>query len=46
MTQCKICGGELGVLGILGLFCWYQCRNCGMQFSRKLRRRKPKVKTS
>jgi hypothetical protein len=31
--QCALCGGALGVLGMLGRLVWWLCRDCGMQFS-------------
>lgn len=34
MNQCQLCGGQLGVLGVLGRLLWLACRNCGMHFSR------------
>jgi len=37
--QCKLCGGELMLLGVLGLLKWLRCRHCGMQFSRKIKRK-------
>ena len=38
--QCSICGGPLGILGMLGNLIHYLCRNCGMQFSKRKRRKK------
>jgi hypothetical protein len=31
---CDLCGGPLGIMGILGNTEHLQCRNCGMEFSR------------
>jgi hypothetical protein len=31
--ECQLCGGPLGVLGILGNKVWLLCRDCGMQSS-------------
>lgn len=33
MHTCGICGGWLYVLGELGRLVWFQCRDCGMQWS-------------
>ena len=41
---CKLCGGTLVELGVLGNLKHLRCRNCGAQFSRKVRVRKPRVK--
>jgi tRNA(Ile2) C34 agmatinyltransferase TiaS len=30
---CRVCGGELYVLGALGKRMWFRCQNCGMEFS-------------
>ncbi len=30
---CKLCGGPLGLLGVLGKLAHLLCRNCGAQFS-------------
>ena len=32
--SCKICGGELALLGKLGKKKWFRCINCGMEFSK------------
>jgi hypothetical protein len=31
--ECALCGGPLGVMGMLGGLVWWLCRDCGMQFS-------------
>ena len=31
--RCKLCGGLLCLLGVLGRLTWFRCRACGMQFS-------------
>ena len=36
MRLCKLCGGFLIVLGILGRLIHYRCESCGMQFSKPL----------
>lgn len=33
---CDLCGGPVGVLGVLGRLEHLQCRNCGANFSRPL----------
>jgi tRNA(Ile2) C34 agmatinyltransferase TiaS len=33
--NCHICGGHLQILGKLGLLKHFQCRDCGMSFSKK-----------
>jgi transposase-like protein len=43
-VTCPMCYGEAGVLGVLGYLRHYLCRNCGMQFSRKIKRRKKREK--
>lgn len=35
-NECQMCGGSLVLLGALGAVNWYRCRNCGMQFSRRI----------
>jgi hypothetical protein len=37
-SRCRLCGGALALLGDLGSLRWLRCRNCGMDFCRKLRR--------
>jgi hypothetical protein len=32
---CQLCGGTLAYLGTLGKLSWWQCVNCGMDFSSK-----------
>ncbi len=39
-NKCKLCGGQLEVLGILGWLKHLKCRACGMLFSRKIRKKK------
>ena len=35
MDGCKVCGGPVILMGIMGTLAYYRCRNCGMeQFSR------------
>jgi len=34
MSQCKICKGQLLLLGQLGMLKHFQCRDCGMMFSK------------
>lgn len=41
--MCKICGGDLILMGGLGNLKWFSCRNCGMQFSKKIKSKR-KVK--
>lgn len=41
---CSLCGGQLGLLGALGNLKWLVCRDCGMQFSKKVRKRTAKKK--
>jgi hypothetical protein len=36
MRPCGMCGGPLGLLGVLGKLAHYQCRNCGAAYSREL----------
>lgn len=38
--KCPACTGPLLLLGTLGLLRWLRCRNCGMQFSRPVRKKK------
>lgn len=33
---CAVCGGEVGVLGVLGNLVHTRCRACGAQFSSEL----------
>lgn len=33
MHECEICGGPVGLLGVLGNTGHYLCRNCGMAFT-------------
>lgn len=34
MRTCRLCGGLLYLLGVLGKLKWYRCRHCGMEFSK------------
>ena len=34
MINCPVCQGEAGKMGTLGNLTHYQCRACGMMFSR------------
>lgn len=46
MPRCPMCSGPAGMLGDLGFLRWFQCRNCGWEFCRKLRKKsKKKPKT-
>ena len=36
MDECQLCGGPLGILGLLGNRVQLQCRDCGMSFSREV----------
>ncbi len=38
---CPLCSGEGSLLGTLGLRTWFRCRQCGMDFSRTRRPRRP-----
>ena len=38
---CPLCPGEGALLGTLGLRTWFRCRQCGMDFSRTCRSRRP-----
>jgi hypothetical protein len=38
-AKCKLCGGWLMLLGVLGSLRHYRCRNCGMMFARRCGRR-------
>lgn len=44
MVTCKLCGGIGVLLGRLGFLRWFRCRNCGMEFNRKIRRRTRNVR--
>lgn len=33
MKTCTLCGGPLGLLGMLGKLAHYQCQDCGAMFS-------------
>lgn len=33
---CQLCGGVLVLLGLLGNLAWFRCRQCGMEFSKRL----------
>jgi len=43
MKNCKLCGGPLLFLGKLGTMKWFRCRNCGMEFCRKVKKSKGEV---
>jgi len=32
MSQCRLCGGEGVLLGLLGRWTWFRCRRCGNTF--------------
>lgn len=36
--RCNFCGGPLGLLGILGRMKHYLCRNCGMAYTKEMKR--------
>ena len=38
---CPLCPGEGALLGALGLRTWFRCHQCGMDFSRTRRPRRP-----
>jgi len=38
--HCPLCGGEGMLLGVLGLLRWFRCRNCGMDFNKRIKPRK------
>lgn len=42
MKRCPVCNGPAGTLGKLGNRTHFLCRQCGMQFSSKPRRRRPR----
>ena len=42
-ARCPVCGWEAAVLGTLGFLRHYKCRDCGAEFSRKIRRRVKKT---
>ncbi len=39
MPKCKLCGGVLQLLGRLACLLHYRCRDCGMMFTKKSRRK-------
>ena len=41
---CLLCSGDAYPLGTLGLRTYFQCRDCGAQFSRKTKSPKRKAK--
>lgn len=43
VKRCKLCGGQLALLGTLGRLLWVRCTGCGMEFSRTARRVKPRA---
>lgn len=42
---CKVCGGPIGILGVLGSMIHYQCRNCGINFCRRSKKNTDKKTT-
>lgn len=36
---CPVCDGQGALLGVLGFLRWFRCIQCGMDFSRKIRRK-------
>lgn len=32
---CRLCGGVLALLGVLGRLAWYRCRDCGMDWNER-----------
>ena len=44
-TACPACSGPGVELGTLGRLRWYRCRNCGMEFSTRFRRRSKRGRT-
>ena len=43
---CKLCGGHLQILGVLGNREHLQCRHCGMMFNRLISKKAIKKKTA
>lgn len=37
---CSACGGPGFLLGVLGRLRWFRCRNCGIDFNRKIKKAK------
>lgn len=37
---CKICGGRCMPLGVLGNLKYFLCRNCGMQWSKRRKKKR------
>lgn len=37
-VYCPVCGGESGLLGMLGNLEWLRCRYCGMEWHRSIER--------
>ena len=35
--KCKLCGGWCHKLGSLGFLNWFRCRNCGMEWNKKVK---------
>jgi hypothetical protein len=42
--KCPSCSGPGVMLGVLGYLRWFSCRDCGLEFSRKIRRRPKRAK--
>lgn len=40
IKQCKLCGGQLALLGKLGNLTWIRCIDCGAEFNTKSRRKR------
>jgi tRNA(Ile2) C34 agmatinyltransferase TiaS len=41
---CPQCSGVGVMMGVLGMLRWFRCRNCGFEFSRKIRKRTIKAR--
>lgn len=35
MRRCRICEGNVYLLGQLGCLLWFKCRSCGMEFNKE-----------
>lgn len=42
--HCPLCGGPPMILGALGNLLWMRCRDCGIDFNRKQRPRRKRVR--
>ena len=40
LMRCPYCQGDAYKMGALGNYVWYRCRNCGIEFHRKSRKKK------